>query len=113
MKCRGSGNGELLETALKGTGCVNVERIAPSEDKGFEAIGEAAGKFNFANRNVFSVAVRDDKKARLLMESGLRVRRSTHFSTKKLPMTSASMPEEKKVRMASVGVCTMASPRRL
>ena len=47
---------------------MNVERIASSEDKGFEAIGEAAGEFNFANRNVFGVDVRDDKRARLLME---------------------------------------------
>ena len=36
-----------------------------------------------------------------------------YFSTTKLPMISASMPELKKVRMASVGVCTIASPRRL
>ena len=37
----------------------------------------------------------------------------SYFSTKKLPRTNASMPELKKVRIASVGVCTMASPRRL
>src|SRR5690349_21871431 len=36
-----------------------------------------------------------------------------HFSTRKLPITSASIPELKNVRKASVGVCTMASPRRL
>ena len=36
-----------------------------------------------------------------------------YFSTRKLPMMSASIPDEKKVRMASVGVCTIASPRRL
>src|SRR6266853_247399 len=36
-----------------------------------------------------------------------------HFSTRKLPTTRASMPEPKKARSASVGVCTMASPRRL
>src|SRR5579859_7806377 len=36
-----------------------------------------------------------------------------HFSTRKLPMMSASIPDEKKVRMASVGVCTIASPRKL
>ena len=36
-----------------------------------------------------------------------------HFSTRKLPMTRASMPELKKVRSASVGVFTMASPRKL
>ena len=28
-------------------------------------------------------------------------------------MTSASIPELKNVRIASVGVCTMASPRKL
>src|SRR5208337_4738901 len=37
----------------------------------------------------------------------------SYFSTRKLPRTRASMPELKKVRIASVGVCTMASPRRL
>jgi hypothetical protein len=36
-----------------------------------------------------------------------------YFTTKKLPMTRASIPELKKVRMASVGVQTIASPRRL
>src|SRR5882757_1904197 len=36
-----------------------------------------------------------------------------YFSTRKLPIASASMPELKNVRIASVGVCTMASPRRL
>src|SRR5262245_54335464 len=36
-----------------------------------------------------------------------------HFSTRKLPITSASIPELKNVRKASVGVCTIASPRRL
>ena len=36
-----------------------------------------------------------------------------YFSTKKLPRISASIPELKKVRMAPVGVWTMASPRRL
>src|SRR5271154_3003752 len=36
-----------------------------------------------------------------------------HFSTRKLPITSASIPELKNVRSASVGVCTIASPRRL
>jgi len=35
-----------------------------------------------------------------------------YFSTRKLPMTKASMPELKKVRTASVGVCTIA-PRKL
>jgi len=38
---------------------------------------------------------------------------SPYFSTRKLPITSASMPELKNVRIASVGVCTIASPRRL
>ena len=36
-----------------------------------------------------------------------------YFSTRKLPMMSASIPELKKVRMASVGVWTIASPRKL
>ena len=36
-----------------------------------------------------------------------------HFSTRKLPRKRASIPELKKVRIASVGVWTMASPRRL
>ena len=40
-------------------------------------------------------------------------KRSRHFSTRKLPITSASMPELKNVRIASVGVFTIASPRRL
>jgi len=39
--------------------------------------------------------------------------RPAHFSTRKLPITSAFIPELKNVRIASVGVCTMASPRRL
>src|SRR6266851_1206300 len=43
----------------------------------------------------------------------VRFARSLHFSTRKLPMTSASIPELKNVRIASVGVCTIASPRRL
>ncbi len=38
---------------------------------------------------------------------------SGHFSTRKLPMTNASIPELKNVRSASVGVWTIASPRRL
>jgi len=36
--------------------------------------------------------------------------KNAHFSTRKFPITSASMPELKNVRIASVGVCTMASP---
>jgi hypothetical protein len=36
-----------------------------------------------------------------------------HFSTRKLPVTSESIPELKNVRTASVGVLTMASPRKL
>jgi hypothetical protein len=36
-----------------------------------------------------------------------------HFRTRKLPITRASMPELKKVQMASVGVHTIASPRKL
>ena len=42
-----------------------------------------------------------------------RVRAAFYFSTTKLPMISASMPELKNVRMASVGELTMGSPRRL
>lgn len=37
----------------------------------------------------------------------------TYFSTRKLPITRASIPELKNVRTASVGVFTMASPLRL
>src|SRR5277367_3549530 len=37
----------------------------------------------------------------------------SYFSTTKLPMISASMPELKKVRMASVGEDTIGSPRKL
>ena len=36
-----------------------------------------------------------------------------HFSTRKGPITSASIPELKKVRTASAGELTIASPRRL
>jgi hypothetical protein len=36
-----------------------------------------------------------------------------HFTTTKLPITRASIPELKNVQMASVGVHTIASPRRL
>jgi hypothetical protein len=36
-----------------------------------------------------------------------------YFSTINSPSTSASIPELKKVRMASVGVQTMGSPRKL
>src|SRR5579872_6787594 len=36
-----------------------------------------------------------------------------YFSTTKLPITSASRPELKNVRIASVGVQTIGSPRRL
>ena len=43
----------------------------------------------------------------------IRARAAFYFSTTKLPMISASMPELKNVRMASVGELTMGSPRRL
>src|SRR5580704_19572769 len=36
-----------------------------------------------------------------------------YFSTRKLPKNNTSIPELKKVRIASVGVFTIASPRRL
>src|SRR5262249_26514623 len=36
-----------------------------------------------------------------------------HFSTRKLPITRASIPELQKERIPSVGVGTMASPRTL
>src|SRR5713101_3405361 len=39
----------------------------------------------------------------------VRFARSLHFSTRKLPMTRASIPELKNVRIVSVGVCTIAS----
>jgi hypothetical protein len=40
-------------------------------------------------------------------------RDTRYFTTRKLPITRASMPELKNVQMASVGVHTIASPRKL
>lgn len=39
-----------------------MERVAPFEDKDFEARRESAGEFDFANRYVFCIDVRDNEK---------------------------------------------------
>ena len=58
-------------------------------------------------------ARRGGREGRSQAEGSFGLISQSYFSTRKLPMTRASIPELKKVRSASVGVWTMASPRRL
>ena len=113
MESGGSGDGKLSESAAQGRGSVHVESVTPFENKDVETRSEAASKFDFADGDIFRIDMWNDEKARPL-RGLLRCRqRRAHFSTRYEPMTRASIPELKKVRIASVGVWTMASPRRL
>lgn len=104
MKSRARGDRKLFDAASKWRRGVHMKGVRPLQNENFEAVGEALCEFNFADGDVFGVDVRDDKKARFFFGRWRCGLRRSHFSTRKLPMTRASMPEEKKVRMASVGV---------
>ncbi len=105
-------NAKLFDAANERRLGIDMQRVSPLQNINVETIGETLREFELANGNVVCIDVRNDEKARFLRRrrSG---RRRGHFSTRKWPMTSASIPEEKNVRIASVGVWTMASPRRL
>ena len=63
---RRNGDRKLPQAAPQGSRRVHVECFVPFEDKDFEARRESAGEFDFADRNIVCIDVRDNEKSRFL-----------------------------------------------